>query len=201
MNLKTIILSIIIALIYNISQGQITFRPLVGLNSTTLTSDFSDAEWQRAAGYQVGLDVQFGNRIFFQPGIHWELINSDLVPREVIQNINTNFKATHIRIPLLVGFRLFSEENTSLLNFRFFTGPDIAFSVKNSEHSFLGIDLSSDQYQRLHWSWNGGIGIDFLFLFADIGYKVGLSDYFRESAGNDARSNIFYGNIGLRLKI
>lgn len=201
MRLKPVILFFAFTMFYTSISAQVAFRPFVGLNASTLTSDFSDADWQRAAGYQAGLDVQFGNRVYFQPGIHWELINKDLVPENVIGDFSTEFQATHIRIPLLLGFRLFSDENTSLLNFRVFTGPDIAFSVSNSEHSFLGIDLSSNQYRRLHWSWNGGVGVNFLFLFLDVGYKVGLSEYFRASVGNDARTNVFFGNIGLRLKI
>jgi len=184
----------------NPTQAQLSLRPFVGVNSATLTKNFEDTEWLNQVGYQGGLNVLLGNRMFFQPGLQYEFIRMNFNPNNPIPGFNTDFKASHFRIPLMVGFRAFDQSNGGLFNFRLFTGPDVALSVSNSTHSFLGVQLRKEDYQRLHWSWNGGIGFDFLFLFVDLGYKFGLSEYFKQgNIDNSSRTNIFFANIGFRF--
>jgi len=180
-------------------EGQVSIRPFVGINSATLTKTFDDVAWQSALGYQAGLDLMFGSRMYFQPGLHWELIRQDFTPTNPIPGFDTKFQASHIRVPLMIGFKTFGKDSGGLINFRLYTGPDIAFSVSNSEHAFLGINLNSDTYNNLHWSWNGGLGFDILFLFLDVGYKFGLSDYFEGSVNNGSRTNVFFANAGIRF--
>jgi len=186
-------------LAYATIEAQISLRPFVGVNSATLTKSFDDAAWQSSLGYQAGFDFMFGNRVYIQPGLHWELIRQDFNPNTPIPGFNSKFEASHIRVPLMLGFRTFGIENGGLINFRLYTGPDIAFSVSNSDHAFLGVNLNSDTYKNLHWSWNGGIGFDILFLFVDVGYKFGLSDYFEGSVNNGSRTNVFFTNAGIRI--
>jgi hypothetical protein len=179
--------------------GQISLRPFVGVNSSTLTKDFNNVAWQSEAGYQVGADLLIGNRVYFAPGVHWELIRQNFDPTNPIPGFDTQFRSSHIRVPLLLGFRAFSRENGGFFNLRLFTGPDVAFRTSSSEHAFLGIELNNNTYKNLSWSWNGGIGVDVLFLFIDVGYKIGLSDYFENSINNGSRTNIFYANAGFRF--
>lgn len=195
--MKPIIFSVLFVLLTLGADAQLSVRPSVGVNSATLTREFEDTNWQSQLGYQFGVDLQLGDRIYFQPGLHWELIRQDFNPNDPIPGFNSDFKASHVRIPLMLGFRAL--EGGGLINFRLYTGPDIAFSVSNSEHSFLGVELNSDTYKRLHWSWNGGVGFDILFFFVDAGYKFGLSDYFQGSVDNGSRTNVFFANAGIRL--
>jgi hypothetical protein len=180
-------------------NAQISLRPHVGINSSKLTQDFNDAAWQSGLGYQVGIDAILGNRLYFQPGLQWELIRQDFNPETPLPSWNTEFRNSHIRIPLMIGMRAWDASNGGLLNIRFYTGPDIAFTVSNSDHSFLGIELNKERLNNLHWSWNGGIGVDILFLFIDVGYKFGLSEYFASSVNNGSRTNVFFANAGIRF--
>jgi len=195
--MKPLLFSALFVLLTLSVDAQLSVRPFVGVNSATLTREFDNSSWQSQLGYQVGVDLQLGDRVYFQPGLHWELIRQDFNPNNPIPGFNSDFRASHIRIPLMVGFRAL--EGGGLVNFRLYTGPDIAFSVSNSDHAFLGVELNSDTYNRLHWSWNGGVGVDFLFLFVDAGYKFGLSDYFAGSVNNGSRTNVFFANAGIRL--
>jgi hypothetical protein len=197
--IKKISLAMLCILMYTLTEAQISVRPYVGVNAANLTREFSDVGWQSSLGYQGGIDLMLGNRVYIQPGLQWELIRQNFDPANPIPNFNTRFQASHIRVPLMIGFRAFGIENGGLLNFRMYTGPDVAFTVSNSDHSFLGVDINKDTLNRLHWSWNGGIGFDILFLFVDMGYKFGLSDYFEGSIDNGSRSNVFFANAGLRI--
>lgn len=182
--------------------GQFAVRPYVGVNSARITQDFEDINWQSQLGYQVGIDFQIGSRLYFQPGIQWELIRTNFDPQNPIPGLDTEFRASHIRVPLMVGFNALPAGSNKLLNFRLYTGPDVAFTVSNSDHSFLGVEINDDTYNRLHWSWNGGLGFDILFLFVDVGYKFGVSEYFNQDrVDNPARTNVFFANVGMRFTL
>ncbi len=182
--------------------GQLAIRPYAGINSARITEDFEDINWQSQMGYQAGIDFQIGGRLYLQPGLQWELIRTNFDPQNPIPGLDTEFRASHIRIPLIVGINALPLESGKLFNFRLYTGPDVAFTVSNSDHSFLGVEINDDTYNRLHWSWNGGLGFDILFLFVDVGYKFGISEYFnQDNVTNPARTNVFFANVGMRFTL
>jgi hypothetical protein len=192
-----LIMFVLLFLGVNKVYSQLSIRPFVGVNSATLTKNFENSEWLSQVGYQGGANVLLGNRMYFQPGLQFEFIRMNFNPDSPIPGFNTDFQASHFRIPLMVGFRALKG---GLFNFRLYTGPDVALSVSNSTHSFLGVQVRREDYQRLHWSWNGGVGVDFLFFFVDVGYKFGVSEYFNQNNfDNTARTNIFFANFGIRL--
>lgn len=182
--------------------GQFAIRPYVGINSAKITENFQDVNWQSQLGYQGGIDLQIGSRLYFQPGLQWELIRTNFDPQNPIPGLDTKFEASHIRIPLMIGINALSAESSKLFNFRLYTGPDVAFTISHSDHSFLGVEINDETYNKLHWSWNGGLGVDFLFLFLDVGYKFGVSEYFnQDNVDNPARTNVFFGNVGMRFSL
>lgn len=182
--------------------GQFAIRPYVGVNTAKMTEDFEDIHWQSQLGYQAGLDLQIGSRLYVQPGIQWELIRTDFDPDNPIPGFDTEFKASHIRIPVMIGFNALPLESGNIFNFRLYTGPDVAFTISHSDHSFLGVEINDDTYNKLHWSWNGGLGVDILFFFVDAGYKFGVSEYFnKDEVTNPARTNIFFANAGMRFTL
>lgn len=187
---------------FTTTQAQFTLRPYFGINSSTLTKDFQDAEWQSKLGYQAGVDAQIGGKIYVQPGLHWEMLNQSLRPTNPsIGDIN-NFRSTHIRIPLLIGVRLIDPEKSDLINIRMFTGPDAGFALGADGSTFSGVRFNKDALRSASFGYNLGIGLDFLFLFADAGYRWGLSRFFDQSSmDNGSRSNVFYFNVGIRFKI
>jgi hypothetical protein len=196
---NTIAVFVCIILISGSIFGQFSIRPYIGINSAKITEDFEDINWQSQLGYQGGIDLQIGDKFYLQPGLQWELIRTNFDPQNPIPGLDTKFKASHIRIPLMLGVKALSS-SSNLFNFRIYTGPDVAFTVSHSDHSFLGVEINDDTYNKLHWSWNGGVGVDFLFLFVDVGYKFGVSEYFnQDNVNNPARTNVFFANVGMKF--
>ena len=186
-----VLLTFICAPIFLFSQFSI--RPQLGFNSSTLTKDLEDAAFSTEVGFQFGVDVQLGNKFYFQPGIFWESAKNEL--KERIDGDRSEISVDRIRIPVMLGYRLLSEGG-GLLDVRVFTGPNAAFSVsKNVKETPL---LAKDDLKNAVYGWNLGFGADLAIFFVDAGYMFGLSEVF-EGMASDVRNNLFYVNAGIRI--
>ncbi len=193
-----------VACLFFVTQihSQFAIRPYFGINSTQLTKDYANADWQSEIGYQVGVDAQFGNKVYVQPGIQWELLNKSLRPTNPTLGDATKFNSTHIRIPLLLGFRLLDATKSNLVNLRVYTGPDISFLISAEKGSFGSISFDRESLKSASYGYNVGAGVDIMFLFLDAGYKWGLTRFFEESLNNNgSKANVFFVNAGLKFKI
>jgi hypothetical protein len=207
MNRKIALLNLLLA--FGISVfGQVTLRPYVGLNSPTMTKELLDeSEFESNFGFQAGIDVQFGEKVYVQPGLQIEALSNTKVflPDAAPGLSSFDIKRTYLRIPLMVGYHFGNDE--SFFDIRLFTGPNAAFKVGGSVSSADGVikDLNIDEeLSNLILGWNGGVGIDFLSIFfVDIGYQIGLSDVFKETEGlnSGVRNNVFYANGGLKFRL
>ena len=177
----------------SVIQAQFSIRPQIGFNSTNLSNGLSSTTFFRQLGFQFGVDVQMGGRVFLQPGIFWESSKNEL--QERIDGDRTEISVSRIRIPILLGYRLLSKRR-GLLDLRLFTGPNAAFAVeKNVKGNPL---ISKGDLKDAVYGWNLGIGADLTFLFFDAGYMFGLNEVFGGLDGT-GRNNLFYANAGIRI--
>ncbi len=191
---KSVFLFTVLALLPALVASQISLRPQAGFNTSTLTRDLDEATFNSEVGFQFGLDLQVGERFYFQPGIFWESAKNEL--KERIDGDRTEFSVSRIRLPLMLGYRLLSDDTDGLLDVRLFTGPNAAFAVsKDLKETAL---LSKGDFKDAVFGWNVGLGVDLAIFFVDVGYMFGLSEVF-EGAASDVRNNLFYANAGLRL--
>lgn len=175
------------------ASAQMSLRLFLGANSSTLT-DIDSANFDSKVGYQIGGDLQFGSKFYVQPGVQFEYVaNTVKDPRSTLEE---DYKRTNLAIPVMVGYAFGGAESD--WGVRIFTGPNAVFNVgeKTEEGSvFEALEPSS-----VTWSWKAGAGVDILSLFfVDLGYQFGLSDVF-EDLEESPKSNVFYGNAGLRLR-
>ena len=179
--------------------AQLAIRPTFGINSVTLTEDIDDGEWRSRLGYQLGIDVQLGDRFYIQPGLFWESHNNLVTPDDT--GLRINFKSTHIRMPLTVGVKLFDGALDRIFNVRLYGGLDASFRLSTDGNDKLfNLNMEDGSIKKAFWGYHAGAGADFLFLFADIGYRWGASRFFKmESVNNGARMNVFYANVGLKI--
>ena len=176
--------------------AQLEIRPQVGVNSSTLTKDISLGSFDSDQGLQFGADLIIGNRFYVQPGIMWESVKNRIQPGGEDEELN--FKINRVRVPLLVGYKIFPSETGRYFNIRLFTGPNASFAInKDVEDNNLSFD--KDDIKGSVFGWNAGAGLDIAVLFVDFGYTFGLSDVFKGLDGNP-RNNLFYANGGLRIR-
>lgn len=177
-------------------SAQITVRPQIGFNASSITEDLPEEVLNGQTAINFGVDIQFGGRLYFQPGLMYEGRKADVEPED--QNIGSvNLRVNRIRIPALVGYNITGEPE-QFLNIRAFTGPDISFAVnKDVDDNQLSFD--KDDIKNFVWGWNVGAGVDIAFLFVDIGYQFGLSEIL-DNVEASPKNNLFYINGGLSLR-
>lgn len=175
-------------------NSQAELRIGVGLNYNSFPSDLEGYSFSSAAGYQFGADIQFGERFYFQTGLHFESVRTQVNDQPSGISVD-NFEVNRLRIPAYIGYRFASSE--SWLNFRIFTGPNASLVVNRSlDNAF---DLDDDDFSSVLYGYNVGAGVDLAFLFLDVGYMFGLNDVL-EFQDSGSSNNLFFANAGLRLK-
>jgi len=192
--MKKISIVTILSLVVTCAYSQVSIRPQIGYNSSTLTDKLEDATFDSQAGFQFGIDGQFGSRFYFQPGIMWESANNVLKQR--IEGDDSDFQVNRVRIPVMFGYKFFGEDTDGIVDIRAFTGPNAAFTIsKDLKEQSL---ISKGDFKGAVFGWNLGVGVDIAIVFVDAGYSFGLSEVF-EGAASDVRNNLWYVNAGLRL--
>jgi hypothetical protein len=164
-----------------------------GVNSSTYTSDFQDAEFKNGLGYQFGADVLLGESWYFQPGLFFEFLSNpveNIDQNSDIENITVN----RLRIPVYIGHRFFEPE--SLLNFRLFAGLNASLVVNKSVDESLNFE--EGDFSNFVYGLNIGGGFDLAIFFVDVGYMFGLNDTF-QNGGDSPHNNLFFANLGLRF--
>lgn len=182
-------------------QAQVELRPTVGMNISSLESLKDTASFRSDAGFSVGLDLQFGNRWYVQPGVHYDVSRNTI---ELHGGEESSLKVGRVRIPVLLGYKLFEPDVDRFFNVRLFTGPNISFvtSVDDGESQ---LDIDKEDFQSSTFGWHAGGGLDILIVFIDFGYQFGLSDVFDDLQiqgleGANSKNNVFYLNAGLRVR-
>jgi hypothetical protein len=175
-------------------QSQSELRISVGTNANTYPGELMDVDFSSKAGYQFGAELQFGGRIYFQTGLHFESTRSS-VELEPTGTSLRDIEISRLRVTAYLGYRLFPYEK--LFNVRLFAGPNASILVNRSLDQSLNLD--DDDFNSILYGFNAGAGADFGFLFIDMGYMFGLNDVFENSNSNSS-NNLFFANVGLRLK-
>ena len=209
---KLILTTLTLVLIASTSMAQnFDIRGYAGINVMQLSSDegttlidgaIHNRDVSGRPGYQAGVALTFGERFFVQPGVQFTTISTKVINENTSSGFSfedeTNLK--FLSIPLKVGFRLIDPKTEDIFNVRVFGGIDghHITSVDHSTKSGKIEDLNKDDYNNLIVNADFGMGIDLLIFYLDAGYQIGLSPV--HSGSDDATANLFYTNIGLRIK-
>lgn len=184
--------------------GQAAIRPYAGVNSSNLSKELIEgSEWQSRLGYQIGIDVQFGDKLFIQPGVQFEAFRNlkRLPAAGGVGSKDIELSTSYMRIPVLIGYRIGEEDGA--FGLRLFAGPNAAFRLNGSTDDPFGDTSIEDELRGVVFGLSGGIGLDFLSIFfVDLGYQAGLTDVFKEVEGlnTGAKNNFLYGNAGVRIR-
>lgn len=210
--MKKIILSFGLILSAGLVSAQLDLRAFGGFNVLQLTSDqgtslIDGAMHQRTVsgriGGQFGLAATYGERFFIQPGVTWAMYGTEEVNASSTANTNYEDQTTVsvISVPLKVGLRIINPNIENIFNIRLFGGivGSHVTSVNHKVKSGKVGDYDKDNFNNMIMSADFGMGIDLAFLFLDAGYELGLSPVFK--GGDGAKSNSFYMNAGLRLRL
>ncbi|MDI1353688.1 MAG: hypothetical protein PSX36_02130 [bacterium] len=152
---------------------------------------------------QVGVSSTIGRRVFIQPGIFWQSGTVSTTKTETFGTKKTfedQTKLSMITVPIKIGIRLLKYDKLTRTNVRLFGGIDAQFltAVDQTKESGL-VTVKTEDFAK--WTTYGdvGVGVDFLFMFADLGYRLAFNTLYQ--TGDQSRANIIYVNAGFKIKL
>ena len=187
-----------LALLFSVQlvSAQVKVNPRVGLNVSALDAKLTDFTAEARAGWNAGMDFRIGQgTIFLHPGIHYYSNTTRLV-----QDINTETEVRFseettiqsFKAPLNLGLRVTGDNGLLGLYLHGGVVPTSVMGVKEVDN----IPFDIDKLNRLTWGANAGVGLDFLFLTANLSYEHGLTEYFVDGEG---RNNVVTLSVGLKF--
>ena len=195
--MKNLIISILVSLFIVPATAQLTVTPQLGINSAFLTNEITGVAYDAEVGYQLGLNLRFGDFFHVQPGIYYETVKKSLALEAT--SIGGDFSNGYLNIPVLVGIKLIP---LKVFDLRLNTGLSFSLLI-NAGDNDLG--LTKDDFKSTTWGWIIGVGVDFVFLSADIGYEFGFTNVIETDITEfidevvASKANILRVNVGIRL--
>jgi hypothetical protein len=175
--------------------SQVKVIPKAGVNLSGLDAKLKDLRVNAHPGWNAGLDLRLGTGgIFLTPGLHYYNFSADLqeTPGEVggfFFEDQTTIQS--LRAPVNLGIRLIGAGPLGLFAKG---GVTPAYVLNINEKS--EVDFKIDDLNRFTWGANMGLGVDLLFLTADVNYELGLNDFFE---GAEGKNNILTFSLGLKF--
>jgi hypothetical protein len=158
--------------------AQFQVNPQAGVNFQQLTSPEPGVEYKANLGWQLGADLRFGDRLYFQPGGFFgrsatavKVFNNDTIQYE------DDLVRTNLKLKAMVGYRLI---DTYQFDLRFAMGPtyDVLLSVddRNDEIGYNKGDFNSGSLNL-----DAALGFDMGLVTVEPGVSFGLSRVFSDN--------------------
>lgn len=214
--MKKLSLAIICLFLFTYAQAQFAVNPKVGVNFSRIAGESVNlSDDGLRAGLNAGVDFRISGEdswVFFQPGLHYYNVGSRFTAN-TSGNVDDDGTGTgsgslevedaltvhSIRIPLNAGIYITSPEGASHVRLNAGITPSFILGVGENELSIEG-----DDFNRLNWGLNGGIGFDFTVVTLDFNYEHGLASVLDnveeiEDSDIDGRNRIFTISVGIIL--
>lgn len=174
-------------------SAQIQLNPQLGLNFTQLSVEPRDGfETEGKGGLLIGADLRIGDRFYLQPGAF--ITGSKTVYRfndSLFVNAS-EVTAYGAKIKGLLGYKIID----SSLKLRVMAGPTYSFKLSRDAEENPYFD--EEEFNNGSFNIDAGVGIDILFLTAELGYSWGLSDVFKKDVfENKPRYQTIYFTVGI----
>lgn len=162
-----------------------------------------DERWVGRGGYQFGVDLLIGQRIFVKPGLHLQVRNLDYSIVDIDNNglalsSSTEYRYTSraLRVPVLVGLRFIDPIDEPDFNVYVMGGPTALIGLSaDTDNSTLTVSTRSTQ-----WYLGAGLGFEYKFLFLEGGYDVAMTNVFNgDGINTNPKVNNAYIAAGLRF--
>lgn len=186
------LISLILVVIATIQLSvQVQLNPQIGITTLSVKNPPPGVTFDGKVGMSLGADLRFGERFQIQPGVHFinsvtafETTGSEAETGEVV------FKS--LKLKALAAYNLIDKGQLKL---RVNAGPayDFLMSANEKDPKF---DVKDD-YKNGTFFLQGGVGVDFFFLTADLGYAYGLSQTFAKEGAPDAKMAGMYLTVGV----
>lgn len=181
--MKKIFSLVVIALFATQAFGQIKLNPQLGVSFMSISDLPSGVTFNGNAGASIGADLRIGDRFQIIPGLHY--LSTVSAFQNALSTTTGDISTDYLKIKALASYSIV---NAGAFKLRINAGPSYDFLVSKKSSVFGNIN-SGDFFLQ------GGIGIDVLFITADLGYAQGLTDKFALHSGS--KSSGLYASVGI----
>lgn len=195
--MKNVVTLVIVLLACSLGIAQVTIKPHVGLNFSNLTSDNINYEDPALrVGWMLGVGVKIGEDFYVEPGVQWTYNSFELI-HENDQNLDHVSIIKGLRVPVVAGYQFGANDDP--IRFRIFAGPAATFVLGVHDEGGVGVP-EKDDINSMLWAINGGIGLDILFTYIELGYDFGLNKYYSNTAAyGEGKQNVIWIAAGVTL--
>lgn len=194
--MRNLLLSLALGLSTTTAMAQLQVNPQLGATFVDLTDDGNGVTTKAAFGFQLGVDLRLGERLYFQPGAYFGR-NATVVKISALDTnvIEDNLIRTTAKVKALVGYNLIHGEGFKL---RVNAGPtyEALLSVDNKDNK---IDFNKDDYNGGSFNMDAGLGVDIALFTVEAGVSYGITNAYKDKSefSSDAKYFTFYATIGL----
>lgn len=154
-------------------QAQLGINPQVGINFTRLSEEpRSGFDVEGRGGIYAGVDLRLGGKFYLQPGLF-------VVASKTVYKYNDSLfvNASEVtrygaKLKGLLGYKIID----SNFKLRLMAGPTYNFLLSLNEEQNPYFD--EDDFNKGTFNLDFGVGVDILFLTAEVGYSYGFSEVF-----------------------
>ena len=201
---KTMKKHLLTALAISIALGasaQFQANPQVGLTYQNLTAPATGIKYRAAAGFQIGADFRFGDRLYLQPGAFFGRNTTVLSTTGDSVAYEDGVVRTNLKLKAMVGYRIIDSYQFDL---RFAVGPsyDVLLSVDDREEND-GIDFNKGDFNKGSLNIDAALGFDMGLFSLEPSVSFGLSRVFDKDVivlrDIDSRYITYRLTIGINL--
>lgn len=178
------------------ASAQIAINPQLGITYSNLTNTPSNVVTSAAVGFQLGADLRFGDRLYFQPGAYFGR-NATVIKFTPLDTsfIEDNLIRTTAKVKALLGYNLIHGESFRL---RVNAGPtyEALLSVDSKDDK---IAFNKSDYNGGSFNMDGGLGVDLAFVTLETGVSYGLSNAYKDEGKllSDSKYFTWYATLGV----
>ena len=168
--------------------SQVKVNPNVGLSFSKFSGEVSE---NFSISYVAGLDLRFGKRFNFIPGLYFGNVGTNVKVMEEAIEYEFDNSINTIQLRTLFGFNLI---NKKILRIRLNAGPSLHVLVNS-------VNIETENFNSMVAYLNGGLGFDFGLLTIDFKYENSITEIFDQSGPKhiklNPKNNIIIMSIGL----
>lgn len=194
--MKKLLSLVALGTVLSTASAQFQVNPQIGLTYQNMTSPPEGIKYQGAAGWQLGADLRFGDKFYFQPGAFIGRNRTILSTGDSI-TFEEGVSRTNFRLKAMAGYRIIDNYQFDM---RFAIGPtyDVVMSVDDGDLSF-----GSDDFNSGSFNIDAALGFDMDLFTLEPSVSFGLSRVFDQDvivlSEIDSRYITYGLTIGLNI--
>lgn len=179
--MKKLIIAVFLVGATGFAQAQFQVNPQMGVTFQDLTDSQQNAAFRSAMGYQVGADLRFGDRLFFQTGgflnRNATVVSSVTGTSSEALQFEDDLIRTNLKLRAMAGYRIIDSYQFDM---RFMAGPsyDVLLSVDAKDDN---IDWNKGDFNKGSFNVDAALGFDMGLFSLEPSASFGLSRAFNDT--------------------